>query len=420
MTRSAFAGLCLVVACTSPPPPPVLQMPPCSQSALGGGPPDGLFRVENEDAVVKVQHPVVCSSSFDVTATVSVVGPDNEEVPLSQDETRRPVAVVAGNLLETSVIFRPTKAGPYHLTARFDPNLGASQRDIIAAENRRDARPDFVVVSSSPLGPCRRIDVTEEGRLLCLVSPIRLFDTAGNVTRDFGDASAAARGGKVLWLLEDAGTLTRWLEGDAGFVALDDGGMQHGLVDPVLAADSEGAVLATQNVVLWLTATGGQELHQLPMGPRVGRAIAAWKSSEHWAVFLEQPSGVQELCSGSTRDAGACVGLIPLTALALGSSADGIWAVSANPPFMSSERVRLLTDGAERTLVVPRQSWPSIGPAQWNSEPWLYDEGQGLVVRATDSGIGLQKFTDLEVLGVTREWVTLRAANGDVQLYRRR
>ena len=138
--RFLFA-LGLAAACSSPPPPPVS----CTPANGSAAPLDGTFQVAGEVITITMRLSTFCSPEIAVRANVSVQDPNNQTMTLAEGEPTRDVTDRnQGSGMSTTVKVLAALPGAYHFTARFEPNLGLVQRDVLAAENHRDAGPDFV------------------------------------------------------------------------------------------------------------------------------------------------------------------------------------------------------------------------------------------------------------------------------------
>ena len=126
--------------------------PPTSMCQQTGTPNTGgveTFQIAGDVLTVTMRVAQYCPASIGVRAVVSVQDPANSRLPLAEgDETSDVLDRNQSNGMSTTVKVQSTLPGSYHFTARFEPNLGVVQTDILVAENHRDAGAAFSATST--------------------------------------------------------------------------------------------------------------------------------------------------------------------------------------------------------------------------------------------------------------------------------
>lgn len=415
----------LLAACPRPVTPEACR--PASSGGTGGfGAGGGTgssiegFRVQGDIITLTMFIAMVCPSEVSPTATVSVQDPNNDTVALLEGESMRAVERRDAFGMTTVVKVRADLPGPYHFTARFEPNLGIAQRDVLVAENHRDAGPEVVVPAGSMLSSCPHIDVTEDGRLLCLAQSVRVFDRAGLVQQTLTTSGVAARAGRVLWV-RNSTQLERWLETDAGFERDSDGG----LVVPngaVLAAEEESVLAAGSFEVMMVRhSAAGALVGQVDPNLVANNPVGVWKRGEEYVVLGD--TGISTtLCTGRFRDAGTCMPLIggpEQQPRAVASEPAGLWTAADDfnsPPITTLQ----LRTPALREFVLPSGWSLGSGPIGWDTGVRLtHTNGDTLFPGDRSGTYVLQAFPSETVKSVTSRWVTQQRSNGDLVIYRR-
>jgi len=409
----ALALLAAVLcACTGT----VQPQPRCTQGSGFMGQPAGEgFGHVGQTLDLELRLAVVCPATTEVRATVSVLGPDNLPLPIVGEDATRviPESARTGEGVSTRVKVLATAPGPYHFTARFEPNLGTAQRDVIVAESFLDAGPSYVLPATSPLASCSQIDVTPLGKLLCLSSLSVYEPDGGGLIQTFADGQRAAHVNGTVWVAGPS-RVTRYVEQPAWFA---DGGAwlnSNNSTAPV-AADETGAFVANDfnNLFGVFVTDAGFVTGQHPLGNGAGGAL--WKRGD--AFITAGPTG--PICFGRFQDAGSCDFSRNLSGLA-GSEPAGVWSVSNDNFPPNGLTLNLHTGAVFRELVLP----PGWTPSTSSSVPWdtavtLVKGSERLFVVDRGGNFTLQKYPPLSFLSATSRWVALKDASGRVLLFRR-
>ncbi|MBL8955640.1 MAG: hypothetical protein JNK82_33000 [Myxococcaceae bacterium] len=408
----------VLVACTGSPP----VVGKCSQTGAIELNRQDDFGVAGEPATKVLRLPMTCPPEVEMRATVTVLGPDNLPVPLSEGE---PTRVLSGSdrsfdFATVTAKVLPAAPGPYHFTARFEPNLGSVQGDLLIAENHRDAGPELTVRGAGGLGTCSLIDVTPGGRLLCLTaSRLSVYDPDGGARTQTLPGVHAAHVSGVLWVY-DPPFVRRYIEEPSGFVLHPMSGVSTnvGTNRGVIAADASGAMIGLF-----------PNLYEAVLGPDGGIRLrtdylqsaslgdALWKRRDE---YLSVGDG-RNVCHGRFLDAGdLCNGFEQGAVLA--SEPAGIWSLGSEP-FQPELRSLALRTGAIVRQLPLTSGWSAEPPdwVEWDTGAVILDQNTGRRLFVADKGgtFMLQTYPALPVLSVTSRWVALRNANDDVLLYSR-
>ena len=383
------------------------------------------FGVAGEELAVTLRIALQCPSGITPRATVTVRDPNNVDAPLLEGEATRDAQQLSGEGMQTVVKIRATLPGPYHFTARFEPNLGLAQKDILVAENHRDAGPELVLPAGHPLSSCPQIDVTAGGRPLCLQAGIRVFERDGGALQTLGSSNAlAARVGDVLWVVEQT-SLSRWSETAGGFIGAPDGGFFPRTQRPRIAADSSGVFLSQSGQLDFVDWDAGFVELQQGFLAVASEPVAVWKRGEEYLLLGQGTfEGDSTLCSGRFLDGGRCdsTGMFGRRQVPLAVERAGLWTWFEDfTSFAAPKVIALRTGGTLRELTLPPNWSPRDGGfTHWDTGAWMRDEnGRVMLLKEEQGSFVLQKFPDLPLHSVTSEWVTLRGSSGELIIYRR-
>ena len=419
--RGPAAALLLAAAC-SPATPPRMCTP------IGGfvGPAAADFAVAGDILSVTMQLPVQCPEGITPRVTVSVQDPTNSNAPLFEGEATRDAEQLQNQGLQTVVKVRSTLPGPYHFTARFEPNLGLIQRDVIVAENHRDAGAELVIRSGSPLTLCPHVDVTPLGRPLCLTGNVRLFERDAGLLQVLGGPEAvAARVGDVLWVSEGP-RLSRFVETPAGYQGAPDASFQPFVGNPVIAADPAG-LFAARGQLWHIDYRDGGFVERAHIENVASNPESMWKRGDEFVIIGGPDSNNQPvLCTGKfLDDAGSCTtGFFPTglpAAFPLASERAGLWTWSTDFRF-GLNLLTLRTGAGFRELALPATWGPrDAGVAAWDTGAVIRSNvtGEQLAVLDRQGSFVLQRFPDGQLQSVTSEWVAVRTSAGHLVIHRR-
>lgn len=387
-------------------------------------PPQDAFAVAGDVLSVTMQLPVQCPEGITPRVTVSVQDPNNTNAPLLEGEATRDAEQLPNQGVQTVVKVRSTIPGPYHFTARFDPNLGLIQRDVVAAENHRDAGAELVAPAGSLLAQCRHIDVTPLGRPLCLTGNVRLYERDAGVLQVLGGPLAtAARVGDLLWVT-DGLRVSRLVETAAGYQGAPDASFDPLITNPIIAADDTGLFAARNGEIWHIDWVDGGFVESGHFVSLTNIAASLWKRGDEYVVIGRPGSGGEgAVCTGRFRDAGSCTPInfgLPAPS-PLASERAGLWTSSTDFRF-SVGLLTLRTGSVVRELALP-PGWgvSDAGVLSWDTGAVIQSSltGQQLAVLDRQGSFVLQKFPDGQLHSVTGTWVAVRTATGDVVIYRR-
>lgn len=397
----------------------------------------GGFGTQHEALRVTMALLRQCPDRIEVRATVSAVDPNNQPVDLVGEDATRVVTARDSNGMSTVIEVLPKLAGPYHFTARFEPNLGVVQADVLVAEDDRDAGPELTLADAGALAGCRHVDLTEQGRVLCLTGAVRVLERDGTLLQTVSASAQAARVGETLWVVASDGLLTRWHETDAGY-AREDAGLSLALPNPLIAADEEGLLVAAESEVLHTSrADAGLERVGHPDNA-FDHLTTVWRSGRQFAMVSEvigaggaapheltlitgaldgPPAAFAQF--GSTLDGS---GNAPAVGT-LGSEPPGVWLVTQDlGTFPVRTLLTLNGRKGQRTMLLPfawRGSFPGAR-VQWDTGASLVnDADERLYLLDRDGQFVLQRFPSLPLRSVTSRWLALDAPDGQLRIYRR-
>jgi len=162
---------------------------------------------------VHLESPVSgCLASSELSVTAKVYDQDNVEVPATVEHV-----VLESFIASADVVFTPVNPGNHHLTARFEPNLGIQQADVVVVADRRGDKGTAVQVPSGTT--CDAVTLLPSTAVLCLRTSRSLLEVyrAGALVQSITGVSAYATRGDVVWT--GGVTLVRWEDRGAGMLA---------------------------------------------------------------------------------------------------------------------------------------------------------------------------------------------------------
>lgn len=332
----------------------------CSENICmpsGSTPPATRFATAGAPVTVPVILPISCGTRISTGAAVSVLDPSITTVDHTQGEPR----VVAGSGFEVDVTFTPTRPGPHHITARFEPNFGTAQLDVFVAADMRDA--GSVTVTQ----PCARGDFSPGGLVLC-GNPTGVTVLSGDTAvQTFG--GIVVRYGSTLWV-SDGGRVERWVE-DAGAFELT--GAASGFVHRSVIPSTDDAVLIASGNRIGLWADGGatQVSSLIPSSDD-----ALWRRGTDVATFNSGRWCVARL-PGYDGGGGRC---LMLAAANVALEPEGIWV--QNETVMGPQAL-VLDEVSPIGFTLP-PGWSVVAPGA--SNPLRWDTGALLDGGAADAG----------------------------------
>lgn len=194
-------ALLLIALCGCPGSTPA---PPCSFGGSGGGVGTSGntllgFVGQPMNVPLQLSLPVTCRAEEPMVSRVdvSVLDPGNMRVAATVSAPQ-----VAGGEASATITFTPATAGPYHLSARFEPGLGTAQTDVLVATDKSAEPANMITI---PALNCLQIDLAGD-TLLCLnlengVTSLRTVH--GGLEIDRRSANAFALSGDRVWSHSD-------------------------------------------------------------------------------------------------------------------------------------------------------------------------------------------------------------------------
>jgi hypothetical protein len=338
----------------------------------GFAPGTTAFTLTGSPVTVPITLAVDCGAHKASGVTVSVVGPADEHVDSGND-----APVQSTNGFTTNVTFTAATPGGYHISARFEPNLGLAQFDLVAAADRRDAGAAFVI-DSSALTPCTHVEVTPAGRLVCIGDgTAQVFDGSGSTQRETGVRAEYADG--VLWLVKN-GTLIRRVETDAGFV--DAASLSMAPPDQLLPTANDVLVVSASAASLVTASDGGLDARALTMLPI---SPVQWRDSNVFGSLVGNSLCLQPLDGGSIPPPCLKLGAFTPGLAPMGVDTQGIWATEMT--LAGSNFVYRINPDGSSALKLPPVWLPRMRSAAWETAALVGDDGGTTLVVNGDTGL---------------------------------
>jgi len=337
-----------------------------------------------QPVTVTVLNAVECGSRTPENVTVSTLDPSITPVPT----TATSPVVLPGRGFTTDVTFTPEVPGQYHVVARFEPNFGQAEVDVLVAADRRDAG------SVAAVG-CPRGDFTPGGLTLCYRGTG--VDVLGPMTDNI-PGGRFARSGGTLWA-SNGSTIRRYVEDGGAFVLT-----QTGQVQPhrAIIAGADDALLIADPIarLLWWTDGGTRDTLYVPPTDDVwwnGERVVTVGTVTGWCVrTLGADAG--ERCSKVGDE----------VLRSLGASPDGV-AVDRTLPSDAVEAIMFDDTTSASLRLPPGSSLGRLGGAAWDTVAVLTGFGDAgippLVLRRSTNGIILEDYGP-DVRAVTSTCVT--------------
>lgn len=310
--------------------------------------------------------------------------------PLNHKVEHSHSAPVSSDPFSTTLTFTPSRPGTYHLTARFEPSLGTTQRDVQVAADRSGAarRIDTGVA-------CEAFEELPSGLVLCLTSDRKL-----RVLRDGGvlqtlPADDFAVVGSTVWTTNGRELQRRVEAAGATPLSLTDTiDSAVNLTDGTLFATDGEALLITSYESVKVARDGGAPAHG---SGREDRSIAiASPGLDALLVVASGPSGTfsgTRLCSLRFEPVMTppCrnIGLLEV----LGADATGLWSADD----FGLRHDTFAADGGVATDLLALPGRPQVRPSRhFQSTPVFESNGRMIVPRFGPEGITLDGYDAIE------------------------
>lgn len=380
-----------------------LRRDQCSPSATGFTDPPIIVTLVGEAVDVELLLPpaVFCPQGNPVATDVVTEVLDAANRPVAHVHSAPTSSNTAG--YSTHVTFTPATAGVYYLTARYEPALGITQRQIQVARERSGEVPWL----RTTLGPVCDEVLPLRDAVLCRRGTQVSFVRDGGATST-ETISAMATAGDTAWLWTGA-RLSRLVDVDGGFERTD-----------VAMAVSSGAIAVTPDK--WVQGTNAEfvELRALDGGlteqrwtidagfaPITGPGLSLAGEVVGWVA----PTKV---CAGAPDVPVRCVDS-PLQPLAAEGSA--LWLRGTESGIVALARIS--RDGGEPlVLFVPAQSSALMDARQ--SRPVFSWNGRLVAVRADDLSLEAWRAPGpASRQTVTESFVVFQLTSGETVIFRR-
>lgn len=286
MTRALPATLLLLAACSPPP-----SGTACRASVVAT--PDALIGrtgVERE-VEFKIDTPEGCPGPS--SAEVTVLDPSGDIVPSTSELTG----------LTGRVRFTPVIGGSHHVTARFQPNKGTGQQEVLVARDR-SAEPGLFL----PQGTLSLIEGLELNDAGFLITPSRNLmrvqpDSGVTLVQTYSAGTVLVPAGSVLWV--DGSRVSRQVPAGDVYVDMPDASIAFS--PTVIFATENDATLANFSGIRQVSpANGGFDVRTVPgsLGAgdhhRVGSRLFSLETTQECALDLND-GGTQCLSYGSAN-----------------------------------------------------------------------------------------------------------------------
>ena len=376
----------------------------CSPSATGVMTPPILITLVGQPVDLELVLPpaVFCPQGNPVATDVltDVLDASNQRVP--HEHTPPSSSNTVG--YATHITFTPLKAGVHYLTARYEPALGTTQRQLQVALDRSDEAPFL----RTRLGaPCDEVLPLRDAVLCRRANQLTIVRDGGVSSSE--TITAMASSGDTAWLWTDA-RVSRLVDVDGGFERSDvvlsvaDGGIGVTSTRWVQGSDSQFVELRASDAGLdqrrWRVAAA--------FAPVTGPGLALADDVVGWVM----PAKV---CAGAPDASVRCVGSVlqPLSA-----ERAAIWLRGAESGVVALARVS--RDGSEPVvLFVPAQSAALMDARQ--SRPVFSWNGHTVAVRSDDLSFEAWRVPALlaKQATVTDAFVVFQLMSGETVIYRR-
>lgn len=311
----------------------------------GAAPQSDFLSTAGSPVTITVLNPVECGSRTPTSVEVSVLDPQISRIAA----TATSPVIVGGSGFATDVTFTPEVAGRHHVVARFEPNFGQAEVDVLVAADRRDA-------GSIASNGCPRGDFTPGGLALCLKPGT--IEVIGPPADNPITGSLYARSGGTLWVTRGA-SLQRYVE-DGGRLVLTETGQPEPHLAIIPGVDDALLLAGSPSRLLWWVDGGTRETGIIPPSKIV------WRGG----------SNVVTVRSGTGADVGWCVQVITADAgTRCAVIGQGLNIVGASPDGIAVDHV--LGTGAAEALLFDATSGPGFRlPPGWrlgplgNDPPW--------------------------------------------------
>ena len=383
---------------------PERRFEPCSPSATGVIDPPILVTLVGQPVEVELLLPpaVICPQGNPLATGVITEVLDALNQPVAHVHSEPASSNTAG--YSTKVSFTPTAAGVHYLTARYEPALGITQRQLQVALERSSETPWL----RTTLGPvCDEVLPLREAVMCRRGLQLSVIRDGGVTSTEL--IAGVASAGEVGWLLTDS-RLSRLEDVDGGITRSD-----------FALSVSRGALAVTRD--RWVLGAGAQFVDV--------RYVDGGLSERRWSVgpaFASPISGPglsladevvgwaspTRICAGAPDASVRCVDS-PLQPLIGEGSA--IWLRGAESGLIALARIK--PNGAEPVvLFVPAQSSALMETRQ--NRPVFSWNGRLVAVRADDLSFEAWRSPGIVARQtVTESFVIFQLQSGETVIFKR-
>lgn len=368
---------------TSPPPPSASR---------------GIFD-QGEPVTFVLLAPWTCADLAGLSVDVAVLDDVNDVVPAQG------AVGLTSSALSASVTFTPTRPGRHRLVARFQPNLGTVEADVLVV-SARSIDPDAGVLLAPALDTCPTIHLTPGGLAVCLADSVSKVYAGQTEIQQLQVGGSPVMAGGVIWTVSG----TPWVEGtqadggpgfsraDGGMPSLSTVRLMGPTPDDVVVVDS------ARNLRRVFFFGGGFDSHPLGRAPGTlnpsSSTMGWWRVGDTIMAPESGTVGCGVLDGGTTR----FCRVAPSAAAAVEPA--GVWYLSNTT---SRDAISLARPEGVFELILPLGAVSRQARRGWNNG-LVFSHGQPAVdyVATWRDGIVVERL-GAPIHSADSEWVYLRS-----------
>lgn len=381
---------------------PQKRVDPCSPSGTGVVDPPIIMTVVGERVEVELLLPpaVFCPAGNPVATRVVTEVLDSQNQPVSHVNTDPTSSNTAG--YSTRVSFTPAIAGVHYLSARFEPALGITSRQIQVVLER-SGEPPWLRTTLGAV--CDEVFPLEQTVFCRRGTQLSVMLDGGVLSTE--TITGVATAGSTGWLWTDT-RLSQLVEVDGGLERTD-----------YAMAVTRGAIAVTAE--RWIQGTGAQfvEVRASDAGPSERR----WSVDAGFGPITGQGLALSDELVGWATPTRVCsarplapVRCVESTLQPLVGEGNALWLRGAESGAVAIARIS--PDGQPLVLFVPAQSM-ALTDARL-SRPAFSWNGRLVAVRSDDLSFEAWRSPGLVARqSVTESFVVFQLASGETVIYRR-
>ena len=382
---------------------PQKRVDPCSPSGTGTVDLPIIMTVAGEPVEVELLLPpaVFCPAGNPVATRVVTEVLDSQNQPVSHVSTDPASSNTAG--YSTRVSFTPAIAGVHYLSARFEPALGITSRQIQVVLER-SGEPPWMRTTLGAV--CDEVFPLEEAVFCRRGMQLSVMRDGGALSTEAITGLATA--GRTGWLWTDT-RLSQLIDVDGGIERTD---YAMAVTRGAIAVTAERWIQGTaaQFVEVRASSDGGPSERRWSVdagfGPITGQSLALFDELVGWATPTR-------LCSAGPLGPVRCV---ESTLQPIAGEGSALWLRGAESGAVALARIS--PDSPPLVLFVPAQSM-ALTDARL-SRPAFSWNGRLVAVRADDLSFEAWRSPGLVARqSVTESFVVFQLASGETVIYRR-